>query len=651
MSKDEILWRISSLLKALVEHLRVACNCPPAVKFKKNHQEKDDFKADFTVFHGQMENYKKDWMSSLINKADKIINHQISYFNLQDQHLETPINWHKDHATGQQTSRKAILNVDYRDINKNGDCKLVWEPNRHHQLVVLARAYQVSKDLKYAQAVVTQLTSWLDANPYGYGMNWCNPLELGVRLINWVWAIDLISDAQLFRGTFKTRMLEAVFLQCRDIHSKFSQGSSANNHLVGEASGLYIASRYFSQFEQSDLWQKASKEVLETQVVAQSFSDGGSREHAFSYQFFVYQLYFFASQVGEWSGDTFSPVFHDRLKLIALFIANIAEAGEQFPLLGDQDDGYALDLGDHIHNVGALCAIANQLAPDPQLQRNIQQENESSFWIFEKPIASVDNQEKPLQSKAFKESGYFLLQAGEQQQGNQVSLLFDCAQLGYTAIAAHGHADALSFIMRLNGKDLFVDTGTYDYYSFPKWRDHFRKTQAHNTIEVDGLDQSVMTGRFMWEKHAQATCLSWEPDVLGGKISGSHNGYQRLNAPLTHQRDLSLDAQEKQLSITDILNTQGEHDIALYFHLSEDCQQIDIQEHQCSLQLAGQQVVIYFPEGLQLSSITGKENTDPHAASLGWISRGYHQKTAITTLIARGKITQSTEFTTIVNWH
>jgi len=491
----------------------------------------------------------------------------------------------------------------------------------------------------------------MDANPYGYGMNWCNPLELGVRLINWVWAIDLISDSQLFQGTFKTRVLEAVFLQCRDIHSKFSQGSSANNHLVGEASGLYIAASYFSQFKQSEQWQQASKQVLETQVVAQSFSDGGSREHAFSYQFFVFQLYFFAYQVGQWSGDNFSQIFQDRLKKIALFIADIAEAGEQFPMLGDQDDGYALDLGDHIHNVSALCSLANQLSPDSQLQRNIKQYNESSFWIFKAPITVLQSEEKPLQSKAFHESGYFLLQAGEQQKNNQASLLFDCAQLGYTAIAAHGHADALSFIMRLNGKDLFVDTGTYDYYSFPQWRDHFRKTRAHNTIEVDNLDQSVITGRFMWEKHAQASCLAWQPNALGGTVSGSHNGYQRLNSPLLHQRDLSLDTEQKQLVITDILKTQGEHDIALYFHLSEECQQITIQANRCSLTLAGQSVEIHFPKDLQLETITGEEDPDPQVASLGWISRGYHQKRSITTLIARAKISNSTEFTSIVTWY
>jgi hypothetical protein len=63
----------------------------------------------------------------------------------------------------------------------------------------------VTGDLKYAQGVISQITSWLDANPYGYGMNWKNPLELGIKIINWVWAIDLVLDSGLFAGEFKIR--------------------------------------------------------------------------------------------------------------------------------------------------------------------------------------------------------------------------------------------------------------------------------------------------------------------------------------------------------------------------------------------------------------------------------------------------------------
>lgn len=649
MSYAEIGWRMRSLINALIEHMRIVLKLVPKTDFEAHYRHEHPFTPDFTVFHGSMDNYQAQWKKPLLAKADNIINHRISYFNLENHDLGTPIAWHKDHATGQTSSRKPILNVDYRDYQRNGDCKLVWEPNRHHQLVVLARAYQVSKELKYAQAVVNQLTSWLDANPYGYGMNWCNPLELGIRLINWVWAIDLIRDTQLFSGEFKKRILDAVFLHCRDVHGKFSRGSSANNHLVGEVAGVYIAAHYFAQFKQSKQWQRDSKAVLESQIIAQSFPDGASREHAFSYQFFVFQLYFFARQVGQWNADAFSYQFDDRLKKIALFIAHIGQGGEHFPMVGDQDDGYALDLGDPIHSVSALCALSNHVFPCKDFQHNIRHAHESYFWNFQEKTTPTDVNINALSSRAFHDSGYYLLQATSADQ-QAASLLFDCGQLGYTAIAAHGHADALSVIMRLNGQDLFVDGGTYDYYSFPQWRDHFRKTHAHNTITIDDVDQSVICGRFMWEKHAQSRCLSWQPNMHGGNVSGTHDGYQRLNAPVTHQRDLSLDVTNRVVSIVDTLSTKGTHEVALYFHLSEQCHAIQIHQQTCQLQLANNMVTIHFSSRLQLTTITGQPDSNPQRPSLGWVSRGYHQKTAITTLIARATINTTTQFKTRIEW-
>ncbi|SGY90629.1 Heparinase II/III family protein [Moritella viscosa] len=653
MSGKEITWRVTSLSSALYEHLRVSMNLVSQAEFHDNYQENTQFTPPFNVFIGDISAFCPEWRQALLNKADKIIQHKLSYFDLQEQHLETPINWHKDHATGQQTSRAAIMSVNYRDISKNGDCKLVWEPNRHHQFVVLARAYKITGEIKYAQSVVTQLTSWLDANPYGYGMNWKSPLELGIRMINWVWAIDLILDSGLFAGNFKTQVLNSVYLHCRDVSSKFSQGSSANNHLVGEAAGVYIASSYFSMLKNANHWRHKSKHVLETEIQAQTFADGCSKEHGFSYQFFVFQLYLFSSQVGYWQKDNFSSVYQDTLNKLAAFIALIAQGGENYPMVGDQDDGYALDLGNHVHDINALCDLAAHLYDNQIFRINYRNPCESAFWLFNQRIEREHKvlQEVPdLISRKFPESSYFLLQTGSVNNNDQVSILFDCAELGYTSIAAHGHADALSLVMRLNGKDLFVDTGTYDYYSFPRWRNQFRKTQAHNTLEIDGLDQSVMTGPFMWEQHAQAQCTLWNPTKSGGQVAGFHNGYQRLSSPLIHERHLDLNTQRNRLAITDKIQSQGNHNIALYFHLSENCSNIKIKGNICTLYLNSNKVRISLPKNLTHEIVSGKWHEDTDHTSLGWISRSYHQRTAINTLISKGNTIGNKQFMTIVTW-
>jgi hypothetical protein len=56
-------------------------------------------------------------------------------------------------------------------------------------------------------------------------------------------------------------------------------------------------------------------------------------------------------------------------------------------------------------------------------------------------------------------------------------------------LPAHAHADLLSYELMVAGCRIVVDSGVYEYTAGP-WRDYFRSTRAHNTVEVGGTDQS-----------------------------------------------------------------------------------------------------------------------------------------------------------------
>ena len=69
---------------------------------------------------------------------------------------------------------------------------------------------------------------------------------------------------------------------------------------------------------------------------------------------------------------------------------------------------------------------------------------------------------------------------------------FDGGPHGFCSIAAHAHADALSVELRCGGVDVLADPGCYCYHGEPAWRRYFRSTLGHNTLELDGTDQSVV---------------------------------------------------------------------------------------------------------------------------------------------------------------
>ena len=130
----------------------------------------------------------------IIKEADKLLRGEYSFLNISFK--ESPVNWNYEHNTGTQIQLDYCFDIDSRDTGKVGHVKDVWEKNRHQHLTLLALAYALSDDEKYAEEVNNQLSNWVDQNPIMRGINWTSPLELGIRLISWVWIERLLQKSK-----------------------------------------------------------------------------------------------------------------------------------------------------------------------------------------------------------------------------------------------------------------------------------------------------------------------------------------------------------------------------------------------------------------------------------------------------------------------
>ena len=79
-------------------------------------------------------------------------------------------------------------------------------------------------------------------------------------------------------------------------------------------------------------------------------------------------------------------------------------------------------------------------------------------------------------SGLLRDSGLVVLRRG----GTRATL--DAGPLGYLAIAAHGHADALQVTFARGGLELVTDPGAGSYYGDPERRRAFRGTAFHATV-------------------------------------------------------------------------------------------------------------------------------------------------------------------------
>jgi Heparinase II/III-like protein/Heparinase II/III N-terminus len=637
MSPAEVGWRVSSMMRDHADRWRVTRGTYPTAQdagvarallepppFRVTDVAVRDAAAAPILAPAHEER--------LVREADQLAAHRLSFFNVVDGHLGDPIDWNRDHGNGVPAPTGFAAAIDYRDYRVTGDAKMVWEPNRHHHLVVLGRAYRATGDCRYAQSVRDQLESWLDQCPYGTGMNWRSPLEQAIRLINWVWALDLVRESGVVDDALRARLLHAVYLHLWDVTRKFSQGSSANNHLIGEAAGVYVAASYFPALSHAAEWRAKSRAILCREIAAQTFADGLNCEHALGYQLFVIQFFLFAGIAGRRNGDDFPEEYWATLERMFEVVARLGEAGP-LPMFGDADDGYVLNLGAGPGDVQALLGVGALLFN----RRDFKTSSclgEPAVWLFgadgcRRFSAMAAPEPRALESHAFPSAGYYLLQSGGPAPADRISVFFDCAELGFGAIAAHGHADALSVVVRAFGEEVLVDPGTYDYFTFPEWRRYFRGTSAHNTLVVDGCDQSVMSGPFMWGSRATARCLAWAPDADGGTAIGEHDGYRRLDDPVGHRRSVALDRGARTVTIRDDVDMRATHQLSFYFHLGERCEVVDQTAHSCAIAIGSHKVVIAFDESVRFEVRNGSRK--PLA---GWASRGYHRKSAITTLVA-----------------
>jgi len=369
-------------------------------------------------------------------------------------------------------------------------------------------------------------------------------------------------------------------------------------------------------------------------VHRQVFPDGGSVEQAVGYEVFVLQLLLTAGIAARRTGADFPDTWWAVLERMGEFLGALCEGGP-VPMVGDYDDGYVLDLGDHPRRAEPwLTVLAALLGRTDAFGVDAAAWLEPAAWLFgatgaARTASHIAPTDGALTHRAFCRTGLYLLQCGRRGGDDRISVTFDCGDHGLAPVAAHAHADALSVTLRAFGRDVLVDPGTYDYFSWRPWREYFRSTRAHNTLEIDGRDQSVAGGPFLWTRRAKAWCTLWSPEVA--RVVGEHDGYTRLRDPVVHRRSVTLDADSGTVTLRDDILAKGSHDATLRFHVAEDVAVLDAGDNRYELHLhAGGKVTIELDPALTVEVVRAAEDTIG-----GWVSRGYHQKAPASTIVAR----------------
>jgi hypothetical protein len=572
------------------------------------------------------------YVDEIIKAADAICRHEFSLFGTVVRYGET-VAWQADPLSGHPWPSDFHTRVRIFDGNSgNGDVKYVWELNRHQFLPVLGKAYRLTGAEKYASAGLALIDSWVDTNPCKVGINWTSALEVAIRSLSWCWACALFEGSESLTPARRRRILGSLSEHGRYIERHLSFYFSPYNHLIGEATALFVMGALLPWLRPAARWRDRGWAILEEEMPRQYHEDGGSVEQATGYHHFTLGFHLQALLLRRRMGSKVGRRMWTDLEKAIEFSMHMMRPDGSMPMIGDADEGKAISLvqpdlwdfrvflalGAVLFGRGDFKKMGGRLTPEAAWLVG------TGGWVAHNAVREKVPQET---SKALPNSGYYIMRTGWDPQAHYLG--FDCGEIAAglstdeTPSAAHGHADTLSIEVSAFGEPLLVDPGFCTYNGSLDWHRYFRETEAHNTVVVDGRSQAEFRGRLKWSHAPRAEAHEWITLGALDYADGSHFGYQRLPAPVTHRRTVVF-LKPHYWVVRDELLGEGTHALDRCFHFAT----ADVVREEAS-----SSVQTRLPDGPNLAVVPVERDGvaveltrgGPFPAS-GWLAVGYERK-------------------------
>ncbi len=457
-------------------------------------------------------------ISQLIAEADEIVAGQVRLFGDNPVPMVITPPGELTHWTDYEVGRK-------RAGEQGGikDIKFIWEPARFGWAFTLARAYYLTEDERYSETFWQYFENFQNTNPQNMGPNWISAQEVALRVIAFVFSVQVFSKSTHSTARRATQLASAIAQHAaRTPLTLIYARAQNNNHLLSEAAGMITASLALPDHPEATRWSKLGwkwfNRGLETQIAA----DGSYMQHSTNYHRLMLQL-----SLWVWALQEGKASFDGKLGKRATY--NLKLATQWLLSLTDSDSGRTPNLGP---NDGANIL---PLSPLPfEDYRPVLQAASKAF--LDRPA---------FEPGPWDEMGLWFGSSSHDTKVNvkqSIALSTLQARRSWAYLRAArfsdrpGHADQLHLDLWWRGLNVAQDAGTYHYNAEPPWENALTHTAVHNTILVDGRQQMTRAGRFLYLDWAQAEIMDHEHSRDGAweKIIAQHNGYRRLG--VIHQR-------------------------------------------------------------------------------------------------------------------
>ncbi len=508
------------------------------------------------------------------SEADAVIAHRVEYLGSGPVELGDEIDWHRDFKSGYTWPRRFYQDLEVTRLDDHSDAKVPWELSRGHQLLTLARAARLYEDERCARELETQLSSWLEHNPPGYGINWVTPMEIAFRAVNWLWAIGTLERWRPVDRELRSQLVRSLQVHGRHIALNL-EGSPLlrANHYLADIMGLHVLAHCLPDDRDADQWRRFSRKALEREILTQVHEDGVGFEASLPYHGLSLEMFLICWFVAQAAGRPLSSSYRERLRRMLEVSRSVRHPDGRSPVFGDQDSGRVLPAGfarpatqDNLLDLGAaVLGLPRQRDGSP---------HEEVAWTLGVQ-AWRELAQRPVESRsptpAFPIGGLYVLRADD------AHMVVRWGGVGQNGNGGHGHNDLSSYELS-HGRALVVDSGSYVYTSDVAARNAFRSAAAHNVLVIDGHDMHPLPAGqpFRMPAHARFCVEEWRNGDDQVALTGWHDGFGRPGEALRCRRRIVLDRSSRVIEVTDEAHGTGHHAVESLIHLSPEC---DVTSH------------------------------------------------------------------------
>lgn len=569
-----------------------------------------------------------------IAQANDIKAHEFDIMGSGKKNLGKEIDWHSDFVHGYSWPVQHQLRMKLSGP-KPADPRVPWELSRFYHVVRLGQAHLYTQDESYAKEIVDQISHWIKANPYGFGVNWLDLKTCAIRAVNWIWAYYCILESKSLDEQFLALWLASLKEHGEHLLKHLPRRKPHTNQTIAALTGLAYLGILFPEFPEAAGWKKAAFPKFWDQLDHQVLSDGMDYEASLSYHRFVTEMALSVAGLCVVNNMAIPESAQARMRAMLDVLMICAQPDGLMPQIGDSNEERLHILSVHADPVRSACDHRHLLALGSlTLERELSEwagfiepttrgwvigagdEWQDAFWCFasdaaarytdvltrvtprpdsvqeddwvtvrpgirvrakalaRKPVALED----VVTSRYFDGSGLYIMRYRD------FHLTIDAGGVGQDGRGGHAHNDTLAITLAAYGKSFLIDPGTYQYEADPTERNRFRSTAYHNTLQIgDSEINTIPLGRlFGLTEDAHVTVHHWVSQGGYDLFDGSHNGYTRLEPGTLHRRQVWFDKTARVWVMHDQLRPDkasgkdsAEIEASLWFHFAPMAVKVD----------------------------------------------------------------------------